>query len=94
MRKIYAVYDNKAGDITGPLFLAAADAVAIRNYSDVASQPETTIGQHPTDYDLVTLGTLMQNPEQQDCPVEIDPTYRVVLTGSQWLALHEKTTGA
>lgn len=79
LRHIYAVYDNVAQAVIGGLQLHYHDAPAIRMYSDIAHMPESTIGMHPQDYDLLDLGTLTDDPE-------IYSARRTVLTGAAWLA--------
>lgn len=78
-RHIYAVYDNVAESIIGGLQLHYHDAPAIRMYSDIANMPNSTIGMHPQDYDLLDLGTLNDN-------ATVTPERRTVLTGAAWLA--------
>lgn len=84
MRKLYAVYDLVAGEVIGPIFQHAADAAAIRDFSDVAADRNTTIGKHPADYQLISLGTLEG--------LQIKPAHELIVSGSQWLALQEKNT--
>lgn len=94
MKKIYAIYDNVAKQQTGPLFTQSADAAAIRLFSDGLADKTTTLGQHPQDYDLVYLGYLDEEDNNQGCRLNIVASLcdEVILRGSQWLAMHEKNT--
>lgn len=86
MHKLYAVYDMVAGEVVGPIFQAKADQVAIRQFNDVASDPRTIIGQHPADFQLMSFGTL------EGFHVKLQ--HEMILSGSQWLAMQERKTGA
>lgn len=86
MKKLYAVYDLVAAEIVGPIFTHSADQAAIRDFSDVAKDARTTIGQHPADYQLVSLGQLEG--------LNIKPQHELIISGSQWLALKERDTAA
>lgn len=87
IRHIYALYDNVAQAIVGGLILHYHDAPAIRNYSDIANIPGSTVGEHPGDYDLLDLGTLNED-------ATITAEKRTVLTGAAWVAAQKpKLTG-
>lgn len=108
MKNIYAIKDNVARAIVGPLICENADAVAIRMFSDLLGDKTLTIGQHPGDYDLLQLGYLANEEYESDVSghpalpithkIRLHPiaeeSYRIVLSGSQWLAIQEKNTGA
>jgi hypothetical protein len=79
---IIAIVDNVAADLAGPLTLHGHDATAIRFFSDVATHPESQVGKHINDFDLVQLGFLTDE-------LEIVPDKRVILTGSQWAAAQQ-----
>lgn len=78
-RYIYAIIDNVANDILGGLIIQRADAAAIRLYGDIASMPESIMGKHPEDYDLVRLGNL-------DAEHQLVPDYKIIMGGEAWLA--------
>lgn len=84
MRQIYALYDNVAKAIIGGLSLHYHDAPAIRMYSDIATMPQSTVGMHPADYDLLHIGSLSDEGI-------ITPVNRTVITGAQWLASQQPT---
>lgn len=78
-KKIIAIIDTVANDIAGPLHIMQHDAVAIRFFGDVASHPESQIGKHIDDYQLVQLGIL-------DDDMSIITDKRIILTGTTWAA--------
>lgn len=89
--RIYAVYDLKSEALAGRmLHLSPADGAACRDFTDLLLRsPDTAIGQHPEDYNLVCLGhferaedgRLMIAPEVE--PVQGIPVpHRVVLCGA------------
>ena len=51
----YTIYDRKALQYHSPFF-AVADGAALRSFSDLANDPNTTIGKHPGDYVLYRAG--------------------------------------
>lgn len=53
---IYSIFDNASGLYSRPWF-AASDAEASRAFSDIATDAEHPVGQHPEDYTLYRLGT-------------------------------------
>ena len=52
----YSVYDNKALQYHPPFF-ASADGSALRSFSDLANDPNTNVGRHPSDFVLYRVGT-------------------------------------
>lgn len=76
---VYAIIDQKSGDVTFGLQLHKHDAVAIRTFGDIVSQPNSYIGKHVADYDLYRLGVL-------DLNNELVPAKELVITGAQWAA--------
>lgn len=53
---IYSVYDNK-GLVYSTPFFAINDGHAVRSFSDLANDVNTTVGRHPGDFSLFCLGT-------------------------------------
>lgn len=51
----YTIYDRKALQYHQPFF-AVADGAAVRMLSDIANDPNTSIGRHPSDYVLYRCG--------------------------------------
>lgn len=58
-REIYAIIDNVAKDVSGQLIVVRNVNEAIRWFGDLISNPNTTVGAHPTDHDLRMVGTLI-----------------------------------
>lgn len=52
----YSIYDRKALQYHPPFF-QSTDASATRMFSDLANDPATTIGRHPSDYVLFQIGS-------------------------------------
>jgi hypothetical protein len=84
MKSIYAIYDNVAEQIIGGLHVFPHQAPAIRLYGDIAIMPESTIGKHPQDFDLICIGVLNED-------TTITPVKETVLTGAQWSAAQLRT---
>ena len=51
----FAIYDRKALTYHAPFF-ANADGAAVRSFSDLANDSNTTVGRHPGDYVLFRVG--------------------------------------
>lgn len=82
MNKIYAVYDLVAQTIVGRfLHLEKHDAAAIRMFTDAIANPQTDLHAHTADYNLICIGTVLENTDDAIFPVEIDPACRIVITG-------------
>lgn len=52
---IYSVYDKKAENYNSQ-FCQKNNAEAMRTFSDLANDKDTTIHKHPEDYDLYNIG--------------------------------------
>lgn len=97
---IYAIRDTLAGMLIGGLHMHRHDAPAIRFFTDVATMPDSGIGRHPNDYELVCLANISDDGtiEQWAVPgLNGDTAYakldvRVVLTGAQWAAMQQEGT--
>lgn len=83
-RRLYVIRDNVAGEAAGPPMAFAHDAVAVRSFSDIASDPQTQLGRHVKDHDLVLIGEYDSETLIVDGLV---PT--VVLRGEMWAASRE-----
>lgn len=53
--KIFAVWDNAVGSYNS-MHDALTEGVAIRNFSDVASNAQSPLAKHPNDFSLHMLG--------------------------------------
>ena len=51
----YSVYDEKVSTFGTPFF-AATNPAAIRMFTDLANDPNTTVGRHPEDFTLYHVG--------------------------------------
>lgn len=60
MLNVYAVWDVKSKLFSNPFFMTR-DGQAIRAFSDLANNKETTVGRYPGDYELVYLGSWDEN---------------------------------
>lgn len=88
-RQIYAIYDNVAEAIIGGLHLHPHQAPAIRMFSDVATMPNSQIALHPADFDLLLLGTLLD-----DNTIEGSKSSKIpIMTGANWSAAQQQPTG-
>ena len=52
---LYAVYDVASGVYDGPV-PCQTDAVAVRNFTGLATNPESPIAKNPEDFSLVRVG--------------------------------------
>lgn len=78
---LYAIVDIKAEDILGQPVIYKHPAAAIRFFDDVATHPESTVGRHPEDYNLVILGHITEQ-----LTLELPDGNPVVITGTAWKA--------
>lgn len=82
MRQMYAVFDIKSESIIGGIVLESRDAPAIRAFHDALTPKNNTVlSQHPEDFELILLGTLMD--DGQVIPADKPTT---IATGTQWAA--------
>lgn len=51
----YSIYDRKALVYNAPFF-SVSDGSAVRSFSDLANDLQTTVGRHPGDYVLFRVG--------------------------------------
>lgn len=87
MKAIYCIYDLKAQSAVGGLLLFAADAAAIRNFTDLAQDEKTMLHRHLEDYNLLALGTFDDavpclSIKYFDAETQEGDAYRTVLTGA------------
>lgn len=84
-RELYAIIDTVAKDISGQLIVVRNINEAIRWFGDLIMNPNTTVGAHPQDHKLVTLGTIAIT----DGEVDNIPIVKLVITGAE---LHRNLT--
>lgn len=88
MRKgLYVIVDRKAEEILGNIIhVTRHEAPAVRSFDDAARMPQSIIGQHPEDFDLVRLGYL-----EEDLTLTVET--ETILRGSTWAAAQAPTEG-
>lgn len=69
--KLYAVLDRASGVYDGPV-PSQSDGVAFRNFTNLASDPNTPVGRNPEDYSLWRVGEWndaegVVTPETKEC---------------------------
>lgn len=69
---IYAVYDDKSGIYDGPV-PSNNDGVALRNFANMARNPDSPIGRNPECFSLWWIGTY------NDATGEIEPEVKQCL---------------
>lgn len=79
---IYAILDTAADMYIGGLHLHKHEASAVRMFNDIAMLPDTIIGKHPEDFELIQLGHL-----EDDNKMSVE--HMLVLTGKQWQQLQK-----
>lgn len=85
---IYVVWDLIAQAMAGPIFTHRHDAPAVREFTEVLGNPQTTLGKNPSDYNLLRLGEINENAQLTPGLVT------TVLTGKEWLETQQKQRGA
>lgn len=53
---VFAVFDVKADSYNTPFFMST-NGQAVRAFTDLAKNKESTVGAHPEDYKLVRIGS-------------------------------------
>lgn len=77
---LYQLYDLKAELIGGPIIPHAKEGSAIRAFSELLRNKETTPGQYPADFALISVGT--QDEETGLINAHVPVT---VFRGQTWL---------
>lgn len=92
MQKIYAIFDTVSQMIVGQLLLCRHDAQAVRAFSDIINdKQQNMLNQHPDDFQLLCLGTILENTDDAYTPVEVQPLTRAIIQGSTIAALKNDT---
>lgn len=60
LHEVYAIRDSKAEMFHAP-FLQKAKGEAERTFTQIANDPETSVGRFPDDYDLYYIGKFDDN---------------------------------
>lgn len=58
--KVFSVFDEKSAFFGQPFFLPH-NGVALRSFSDLVSDPQTSVNRHPEDFKLYLIGTFDDN---------------------------------
>lgn len=58
MKKLYAILDTAATNILGGIHLFPRDEAALRFFRDLVGDPQTMMGRHPKDHNLLCVGEL------------------------------------
>lgn len=56
----FSIFDVKGSNFTPPFFMAA-QGIALRNFSDLVNDPQTSVFKHPEDYKLYKVGSFDDN---------------------------------
>ena len=90
MKKLiaFAIYDIAAGAYMRPWFVPS-DQVAIRSFTDICSDADHPVGQHPDDYSLFRIGGYDEDTgkllvEDREC----------IITGPEAVSRSRKMNGA
>lgn len=91
-RKLYAIYDTRAGDIMGQILqLQSHDAVAIRDFTDIVLGANSRLAMHPDDYALVELGELeTEHSANSETPVLHAGQPRIVVRASEIIDMQKR----
>lgn len=80
--KLYGIYDVRAEGIIGNVVSHRHDAAAVRMFGDIASDKQSIVGQHVSDFELWYLGTL----DLESGAIDLTAAPSVILSGAVWLA--------
>lgn len=88
---IYAIRDKVAGMLIGGLHVHRHEAAAVRFFQDIATMPDSQIGRHPADFELLEIGYLDDDgnvyKNRDDDTVNLEPV--AVLDGATWAAMQK-----
>lgn len=88
MKNIYCLYDTVARMIAGPLILERHEAPVIRMFHDLLKDPKASPSQHPSDYNVICLGSLDDDGDGYPLIYPVT-SHTVVATGASWLAAQQ-----
>lgn len=81
-REIFAIVDNVAKDVSGQLIVVRNINEAIRWFGDLIQNRNTTVGMHPKDHELRSIGTLVVT----DGKLDFVATNQLIITGEKLAA--------
>lgn len=86
MQKMICLIRDRLSESCGPVMLFTAIPAAVRSFSDVALDPNTMVGRHPEDFDLLHVASIDEGSGEV---VPLSPPV-VLLTGAAWSAMQQK----
>lgn len=78
MKRLYAILDIQSKMIIGGVHVFPQDAAAIRFFRDLVGDPQTMMGRHPNDHNLLMLASF----DDEDGSLLTDGCPSVVVSGS------------
>lgn len=70
--KVFAILDTKSNTFSNPFFMKATGE-AIRAFSDLANDPQSTVYRHPDDFRLFYIADFDQESAAFDAPAKPTP---------------------
>lgn len=58
MKRLYAIMDLAAPSILGGVHVFPSDVAAMRFFRDLVGDPQTMMGRHPKDHNLICIASL------------------------------------
>lgn len=77
-KNLYAIYDTIAQDFLGGIMMDTHHAPVIRLFTELAARPDSKVGVHLADFELVCLGQISEQ-------LELEGDLVTVLTGKKIL---------
>jgi len=85
---LYQIRDNVAQTVVGPIITVHHAAAAVRHFTDLLQDKNTTLAAHPDDFDLVYLGL----QDEESGTIDPLPKPEPALTGKAWRAMQNNQT--
>lgn len=79
-RRLYAILDNKADMIVGPLMMYPNDVVAVRGFGVHVENNQTDLNKYPDDFEMIYVGNIDETTGQIN-----SENVTTVCTARQWL---------
>lgn len=79
--QVYSIFDTKVGTFSPPFFMSH-DQMAFRACQEVANDPNTAIGRHPGDFNLMKLGIFDDSTGAFDLALPVNLTPMVAFVRS------------
>ena len=78
---LYALYDDEAQTVVGPIFAEVRHAPAVRMFNELLADPNTLPGKYPEHFRLIWVGIL----ETEEAIITPHQKPETLLAGKQWL---------